>query len=521
MLFNDLKLIPPILSALQDQGYATPTPVQAAAIPPILEGRDLLGCAQTGTGKTAAFALPILQLLNSRPGNPNRDIRALILTPTRELAAQIAENFTDYGKNLPLKHCVIFGGVGESPQKAQLRRGVDILIATPGRLIDLLGQRALSLSHLEIFTLDEADRMLDMGFVHDVRRICALVPKQRQTLLFSATMPNEIRKLADGLLRNPVRVEVAPVSSTADRIDQGVFHVGSDNKSALLRHVLSGETVKRALVFTRTKHGADRLKRALDSHSIPSEAIHGNKSQGARQRSLANFKDGTTRVLVATDLAARGLDVDDVTHVVNYDLPAEPETYVHRIGRTARAGNSGIALSLCGPDDRDMLAGIERLIRKRIPVVPMPSPEILKILIAAQPLPSASTAETRPQRPDNGYGRQNGARQGGRPHHQNHSGNSRNSSGQQGRQENRSRAPVQISHESQAAGISHAAGPYASRPARPEGQNPGRPQGQGHQNQGRNSGQPSDRQPAQQGGKHKRHGGQGEPFVREYFSNER
>ena len=424
MLFKDLNLIPSILSALETQGYSTPTPVQAAAIPSILEGKDLIGCAQTGTGKTAAFALPILQnLMAVKPATPGQ-IRALILTPTRELAAQIQDNFNQYGKNLPLRNCVIFGGVGESPQKAQLRRGVDIVIATPGRLIDLLGQRALTLSHLEIFTLDEADRMLDMGFVHDVRRICALLPAKRQTLFFSATMPPEIRKLADGLLRNPVKVEVTPVSSTAEKIEQGIYFIRQESKSALLKHVLSDPKVKRALVFTRTKHGADRLRKTLDANNIPSEAIHGNKSQGARIRSLANFKEGITRVLVATDLAARGIDVDDITHVVNYDLPAEAETYVHRIGRTARAGASGISVSFCGPDDRGLLAGIERLIQKRIQV--MPTPEFDTTLIAPP----------RENRSNNGRP-QHGGRQGSQIGERSHQG-SREGGRQGGRQGGRS-----------------------------------------------------------------------------------
>ncbi len=372
--FNTLNLNPSILSALEAEGYASPTPVQAASIPPILEGRDLLGCAQTGTGKTAAFALPTLHLLASRgTAQGPRPVRALVLTPTRELAVQIMESFTAYGANLRLKTAVIFGGVGEGAQKAQLRAGVDIVVATPGRLLDLLGQRALSLSQLELLILDEADRMLDMGFIHDVRRICQQVPARRQTLLFSATMPPEIRKLADSLLSDPVRVEVARVSSTAENIDQGVYLVGGkDGKAALLRRILSDRAMSRVLVFTRTKHGADRVRRNLEAHRIPAEAIHGNKSQNHRQRSLNGFKDGSVRVLVATDLAARGIDVDNVTHVINYDLPQEPETYVHRIGRTARAGATGVALSLCTPEDRSALKVIERLIRKTIRVLEAP-----------------------------------------------------------------------------------------------------------------------------------------------------
>ena len=372
MHFRDLNLIPSILSAVESKGYTVPTPVQAAAIPPILLGRDVIGCAQTGTGKTAAFALPILQNLASRKTAGGRPVRALVLTPTRELALQIEENFQEYGKNLDLRHTVIFGGVGEGPQKAKLRAGVDIVVATPGRLLDLLGQRALSLSNLEIFTLDEADRMLDMGFVHDVKRICAMLPNKRQTLFFSATMPNEIRRLADGLLHNPIKVEVTPVSSTAEKIDQNVYMVSKDGKAGLLRHILADEAVTRVLVFTRTKHGADRLKKNLEQHGIPAEAIHGNKSQGARVRSLSNFKDGSSRVLVATDLAARGIDVDEISHVVNYDLPNEPESYVHRIGRTARAGHSGVSYSFCTGEDRGFLHDIERLIKMKIRVVPTP-----------------------------------------------------------------------------------------------------------------------------------------------------
>jgi ATP-dependent RNA helicase RhlE len=413
-LFRDLNLIPSILSALEEQGYVSPTPVQAASIPPILEGRDLLGCAQTGTGKTAAFALPMLQRLSQTPSSaPGRPVRALVLTPTRELALQIEESFTAYGKNLNLRHAVIFGGVGEGPQKAKLRAGVDIIVATPGRLIDLLGQRALTLQHVEFFTLDEADRMLDMGFSHDVKRICALLPARRQTLLFSATMPPEIRKLADGLLRQPVKVEVAPVSSTAEKIDQNVYHVSKDGKTGLLRHILADDAVKRVLVFTRTKHGADRLQRSLEKYGIPAEAIHGNKSQGARVRSLTNFKDGSSRVLVATDLAARGLDVDDISHVVNYDLPNEPETYVHRIGRTGRAGRTGISFSFCAPDDTGFLRDIERLIRMRIQVASTPAEADLKT-----PEPQAVRVRDAGRESGNGQGdRQGGNRNGGEGRH--------------------------------------------------------------------------------------------------------
>jgi ATP-dependent RNA helicase RhlE len=503
VLFKDLNLIPSILSAVEDQGYTTPSPIQQAAIPPILEGRDLIGCAQTGTGKTAAFALPVIQLLTkSKPAVPNA-IRVLILTPTRELAAQIEENFNDYGKNLQLRNTVIFGGVGDGPQKAKLRRGVDILIATPGRLIDLLSQRALTLSHVEIFILDEADRMLDMGFVNDVRRISALLPSKRQTLLFSATMPTEIRKLADSLLRNPIKVEVTPVSSTVDKIEQGIYFVRQDSKSALLKHVLSDPSVRRALVFTRTKHGADRLRKALDANNIPSEAIHGNKSQGARQRSLANFKEGVTRVLVATDLAARGIDVDDITHVVNYDLPAEAETYVHRIGRTARAGASGISLSFCGPDDRDLLASIERLIKKRINVVATP---LFDTNMIQAPRENRSE-QGRPRRPDHNGGH---APRGGQNNSRSRNGGNGGHGGNNGGQNQGRRSDAPVSHLPRAQGPSH------SQPSRPT--QPIREGGNQQDSQSYGRGQSGSKAPGKrQGGSN--HRGQGAPFQREYFSN--
>ncbi len=374
MLFRELNLIPTILSALQAKGYETPTPIQAAAIPPVLEGKDLLGCAQTGTGKTAAFALPILQTLAGKPpaDRGRKYIRALILAPTRELALQIGESFQAYGRDLNLRLAAVFGGVSDFGQKQKLRQGVDILVATPGRLMDLHAQRVLSLDRVEIFVLDEADRMLDMGFVHDVRRIAALLPAKRQTLLFSATMPPEIRSLSQSLLHAPVMVEVARVSSTADNVDQAVYHVPRNLKPDLLRHLLADANVQRALVFTRTKHGADRLHKTLDRHRIAAEALHGNKTQGARQRALENFKRGKTRVLVATDIAARGIDVTDISHVFNYDLPEVPETYVHRVGRTARAGATGMAVAFCDVDERGYLHGIERLTRKRLDVLPLP-----------------------------------------------------------------------------------------------------------------------------------------------------
>ncbi|MBK0380556.1 DEAD/DEAH box helicase [Mucilaginibacter segetis] len=371
MSFENLNLIEPILRALKTEGYTNPTPIQAQAIPHILQRRDLLGCAQTGTGKTAAFAIPILQLLHQDriQHKEQKTIKALILTPTRELAIQIAESFNAYGRHTGLKNLVIFGGVSQNPQTDALRRGVDILIATPGRLLDLMNQRFVHLDHIKMLVLDEADRMLDMGFVHDVKKIIAKVPAKRQTLFFSATMPKEIQHLADSILNNPAKVEVAPVSSTADTIQQSVFHVDKADKRALLQHVLKDKNIKTALVFTRTKHGADKVVKDLTRAGITAEAIHGNKSQNARQRALTNFKNRTTRVLIATDIAARGIDIDELTHVINYELPNIPETYVHRIGRTGRAGASGIALSFCDSEDEPQyLKDIHKLIAKEIPV---------------------------------------------------------------------------------------------------------------------------------------------------------
>ncbi len=370
MLFTDLKIIEPILHALKEEGYTSPTPIQEKAIPYILQGRDLLGCAQTGTGKTAAFAIPMLQLLSKphpfKPGE--RPIRALILTPTRELAIQIEESFKAYGSQLRLKHLVIFGGVSQVPQTNALDRGTDILVATPGRLLDLMSQGYINLKDIEIFVLDEADRMLDMGFVHDVKRVITKLPQKRQTLFFSATMPAEIQSLANAILSNPEKVEVTPVSSTADTINQSLFFVDKENKKSLLSFILQDNDIKSALVFTRTKHGADKVVKDLLRLNIKAEAIHGNKSQNARQRALTNFKDRTTRVLVATDIAARGIDVDELTHVINYELPNVPETYVHRIGRTGRAGHSGIALSFCEYEEIPYLKDIQKLIGKGIDI---------------------------------------------------------------------------------------------------------------------------------------------------------
>ena len=365
LTFDRLGLIPKLLSATKSAGYLRPTPIQQLAIPPALAGRDILGCAQTGTGKTAAFALPILQHLDALVGNKPK-LRALVLTPTRELAAQISESVNTYGADLDLWHTVIFGGVSDKPQIAELRRGVDLLVATPGRLLDLMGRGVVRLEDVELFVLDEADRMLDMGFLPDVRRITKELPKDRQTMFFSATMPPQIRRLAESLLDRPVSVAVAPVSSTVDLIQQEVFFVKKAEKRKLLAELLREEAVKHTLVFSRTKHGANRIVRQLEKDGIRAEAIHGNKSQGARTRALDAFRSGDLNVLVATDIAARGIDVDGVTHVINFDLPNVPETYVHRIGRTARAGASGIAWSFCDAEERPFLASIEKLIDKKI-----------------------------------------------------------------------------------------------------------------------------------------------------------
>ena len=368
MNFDELPLLPQLLAAVKACGYETPTPIQRDTIPTVLAGKDVLGCAQTGTGKTAAFALPILQrLYQERPSGKGRNIRALILTPTRELALQIQENFVSYGKQLPLRSCVIFGGVGQQPQVEQLKRGVDILVATPGRLNDLIGQGFISLAKIEIFVLDEADRMLDMGFIHDVKKVIALLPEKRQTLFFSATMPAEVEKLAMSILHNPVSVKVDPVSSTVDTIEQNLYLVDKANKKHLLADLLRRPEVESALVFTRTKHGADRVVRELSREGIQARAIHGDKSQGARQEALAQFKQGKIHVLIATDIAARGIDIAGLSHVFNYDLPHEPESYVHRIGRTGRAGHEGVAVSFCCIDEMKDLKAIEKLIGKQIP----------------------------------------------------------------------------------------------------------------------------------------------------------
>jgi len=373
--FKNLQLIEPVLKALAHEGYTEPTPIQQDAIPVVLQKRDLLGCAQTGTGKTAAFAIPVLQLMQQdRLQHPTdrmqpRKIQTLVLTPTRELAIQIEESFKAYGRYLPLQRLVVFGGVSQYHQVAALRRGVDILVATPGRLLDLVNQRHIALQHIKYFVLDEADRMLDMGFVDDVKKIISKLPAKKQSLFFSATMPPEIKQLANMLLVDPVKVEVTPPASVVDIIQQSLYYVEKQNKSALLTHLLNDAAVKTALVFTKTKHGADRLAKQLSRAGIRADSIHGNKSQNERQRSLFNFKNSRTRVLVATDIAARGIDIDELGHVFIHDLPESPETYVHRIGRTGRAGASGVAISFCDYAEKVYLAEIQKLIKRKIAVV--------------------------------------------------------------------------------------------------------------------------------------------------------
>lgn len=420
MAFKKLDLIEPILNALNEEGYTTPTPIQAEAIPLILEKRDLLGCAQTGTGKTAAFAIPILQLLYNQKravSGPAR-IKVLVLTPTRELAIQIDESFGAYGRHTKLSHTVIFGGVSQMQQTNILRRGVDILVATPGRLLDLISQGFIDLKDLSIFVLDEADRMLDMGFIHDVKRIITKLPEKRQTLFFSATMPPEIQKLSQALLTNPAKIEVTPVSSTVDAIDQSLYFVEKKDKPSLLLHLLQNDTIVNALVFTRTKHGADKVVKILHRAGVAAAAIHGNKSQNARQKALGDFKNGSLRVLVATDIAARGIDIDELSHVFNFELPDVPETYVHRIGRTGRAGNTGIAIAFCDAEERESLRDIQKLIAKPIP------------LIADHPYESTITVPQLQQVTSRQPGPKRNFRSGNnnhqRPHHGSGYGNRRN-----------------------------------------------------------------------------------------------
>ncbi|MDD4970945.1 MAG: DEAD/DEAH box helicase [Paludibacter sp.] len=390
MTFDKLDLIEPILNALNHEGYTQPTPIQEISIPIVLKGQDLLGCAQTGTGKTAAFAIPILQLLQLNKGNDRapRKIKSLIVTPTRELAIQIGESFAAYGRFMNLRHTVVFGGVPQSQQVGALRQGVDILIATPGRLLDLINQGYVKLGDISIFVLDEADRMLDMGFIHDVKKLIKLIPTKRQSLFFSATMPESIRVLASTILTDPEEVQVTPASTTAETVEQEMYFVDAANKKDLLIHLLKDKTIATALVFTRTKHGADKVQRMLEKAKIKAEAIHGNKSQNARQNALRNFKDKTTRVLVATDIAARGIDIDNLNLVINYEIPNIPETYVHRIGRTGRAGLEGKAVSFCDVEEYDYLRDIQKLISIQIPVVtdhPYPAENL--------PIPGAKKAK--------------------------------------------------------------------------------------------------------------------------------
>lgn len=420
MLFKDLSLIEPLLRALEAEGYERPTPIQQQAIPPVLEGRDLLGCAQTGTGKTAAFALPILQLLHqekqtSMPpqGGQRRPVKALILTPTRELALQISESFQAYGSNLHLRNTVIFGGVGQTPQTDALRRGTDILVATPGRLLDLMNQGFVDLRQLSIFVLDEADRMLDMGFIHDVRKVIAKLPQKRQTLFFSATMPPEIATLADSILHEPVKVEVAPPATTAELVQQKVFFVQKQDKKNLLIHLMKDPAIKSALIFTRTKHGANRVAGDLTKAGIRAEAIHGNKSQSARVAALSNFKNGRNRALVATDIAARGIDIDELSHVINFELPNIPETYVHRIGRTGRAGASGIAYSFCEAEELPYLKDIQKITGQIVPVE-TDHPFAADLTAPGLPTPRPAKQSNKPgkgARPQQGFARRNGPAQ--------------------------------------------------------------------------------------------------------------
>jgi len=395
MSFNTLGLSKPLLRALSEEGYSQPTPIQKQAIPVVLEGKDILAGAQTGTGKTAGFTLPLLELLGKEsPVKGKRKVRALILTPTRELAAQVGESVKTYGKYLPFKSTIIFGGVGINPQKATLKQGVDIVIATPGRLLDLANQRAIDLSDVNYLILDEADRMLDMGFIHDIKKILALLPKKRQNMLFSATFSNEIKKLADGLLNQPKLIEVARRNTASEQVEQSVYPVDKGRKRELLSHLITLGNWQQVLVFTRTKHGANRLCKQLESDGISGAAIHGNKSQGARTKALADFKKGSVRVLVATDIAARGLDIDHLPHVVNFELPNVPEDYIHRIGRTGRAGNEGEALSLVCVDEKMLLRNIEKLIKKEIPKVHLdafvPDPSI-----KAEPIQQRSGGQRR------------------------------------------------------------------------------------------------------------------------------
>jgi len=469
--FNDLGLIEPILKALNEEGYTHPTPIQEQAIPHLIQGRDLLGCAQTGTGKTAAFAIPILQELTAKAPQAKRAIRTLILTPTRELAIQIGESFAAYGRNLQVKHTVIFGGVGQKPQTDALHRGVDIVVATPGRLLDLMGQGFVHLNGLEIFVLDEADRMLDMGFIHDVKKVIAKLPAKRQTLFFSATMPPEIAKLANSILTNPVKVEVAPQSTTAETIDQHLYYVDRTDKNKLLVELMKGDTIREALIFTRTKHGANKVVKILDQAGIGAEAIHGNKSQTARQNALKNFKEGKIRALVATDIAARGIDIDGLTHVINFDIPNIPETYVHRIGRTGRAGASGRALSFCDHEEKEFLRDIVRLIKRDIPVVA----EHPFLMVGG---PKKAEPEVREPRQPRGPGRGQGQR-GGQRQPQGRGDGQRSSTPRSNEPRRDDRAPREqraASTQPQPRREGGAGRPQGDRTPRPQGDRAARPQ---------------------------------------------
>jgi ATP-dependent RNA helicase RhlE len=534
MTFSELNLIAPILNALTEEGYTQPTPIQEQAIPTLLEGRDLLGCAQTGTGKTAAFSIPILQLLYNKKNETstgrgnwqwNNSIKALILTPTRELAIQIDESIGAYGRNTGMRHAVIFGGVGQKPQTDTLRRGVDILIATPGRLLDLMSQGFVNLKSIEFFVLDEADRMLDMGFVHDVKKVIAQLPPRRQSLFFSATMPPEIVKLAGTILTNPASVEVTPASTTAETVEQKIYLVEANDKRDLLVQLLSAKSVKTALVFARTKHGADKIAKFLNQAGIKADAIHGNKAQNARQRALASFKDQTITALVATDIAARGIDVSSLELVINYELPNVPETYVHRIGRTGRAGASGLAVSFCDTEEREYLRDIQKLIGKSLPIE-TDNPFASNNLSAVDKPQSKSAGGQKSAssgRPNNGRG---GGSGGGRPQQNNgRSGQNNGRSGGGDAQRDEFVRPPQ-SHQAQPRQES---APVASRPEGPrEGTQPRSPRPQSPRPEGgqtagprpadprtggpRGGGGPRPAAPARSNGRQNRSGGSGSGY---------
>ena len=450
--FDELGLSDELLRAVKSEGYTTPTPVQALSIPPLLEGRDVLGVAQTGTGKTAAFALPVLQVMSRSRPQGKRFIRALVLSPTRELAAQIDERFSVYSEHLDLRHKVIFGGVKQNPQVRALEKGLDILVATPGRLLDLIGQGFIDLGRVEFFVLDEADQMLDMGFIRDIRKVLKLLPKRRQNLLFSATMPKSIAELAESFLRDAIMVDVSPEEVTVERIEQKIMFVRKADKRRILVKIIKGEKVEKGIVFTRTKHGANRLVKQLDQSGVNAAAIHGNKSQSARTKALASFKAGHTRILVATDIASRGIDVDDITHVFNYDLPNEPESYVHRIGRTARAGKSGIAYGFCDESESGYLVGIQNLIGFEINVddehefhfqgaVPKPGQKPGKIKTNNPKKKPKRNHQNRSNKPKQKRRNNHNSRQptSGRSRSGNRGGSSGNSGGRSGNNRGRSR----------------------------------------------------------------------------------